>query len=339
MGALQKIGKFAGDTFALWVLLAAGLAMWIPENFTWLSAYITPLLGIVMFGMGMTLKLNDFKLVVQYPKGVILGVLAQFIIMPLLAFGLAVAFQLPPELAVGVILVGCCPGGTSSNVMTLLSKGNVALSVTITSFTTLLAPIMTPALIYLLASAWLPVDFMAMLTSVVQVILVPIVLGFIAQVLFKPIVAKSIDILPVVSVIAIVLIVAAVVSGSRDRIIESGLFILAIVVLHNGLGYLVGYGVGRLFNLNYEDKKAVSIEVGMQNSGLGASLATAHFEPITAVPSAIFSFWHNISGPILSTYWSAKASRMGSNKDQDDDVDSDSNSNVDEAAVEVTSSK
>ncbi|PKC53282.1 SBF-domain-containing protein, partial [Rhizophagus irregularis] len=232
MGALQKIGKFAGDTFALWVLLAAGLAMWIPENFTWLSAYITPLLGIVMFGMGMTLKLNDFKLVVKYPKGVILGVLAQFIIMPLLAFGLAVAFQLPPELAVGVILVGCCP---------------------------------------------------------------------------------------VVSVIAIVLIVAAVVSGSRDRIIESGLFILAIVILHNGLGYLVGYGVGRLFNLNYEDKKAVSIEVGMQNSGLGASLATAHFEPITAVPSAIFSFWHNISGPILSTYWSAKASRMGSNKDQDDD--------------------
>ncbi|WP_052123976.1 bile acid:sodium symporter family protein [Ureibacillus manganicus] len=316
MNPLQKIGKFAGDTFAIWVLLAAGLAMWTPENFKWLAQYITPLLGIVMFGMGMTLKLSDFKLVVRYPKGVFIGVIAQFVVMPLLAFGLAKLFQLPPELAVGVILVGCCPGGTSSNVMTLLAKGNTALSVTITSVTTLLAPIMTPALIYLLASAWLPVDFKAMFMSVVQVVLVPIILGAIAQFFFKPIVSKAVDVLPVVSVIAIVLIVAAVVSGSRDRIIESGLFILAIVILHNGLGYLIGYLVGKLFNLKYEDKKAVSIEVGMQNSGLGASLATAHFpDPITAVPSAIFSFWHNISGPILATYWSAKASRMENNEE------------------------
>src|SRR5690606_8093706 len=191
-------------------------------------AWITRLLGIVMFGMGMTLKLDDFRLVLIYPEGVFIGICSQFIIMPVLAFALAKLFQLPPEIAVGVILVGCCPGGTASNVMTFLAKGNTALSVTITSCTTLLAPIVTPALIYFLASEWLPVSFMAMFLSVVKVVLIPIVLGILAQIFFKPVVEKSIDILPTISVTAIVLIVAAVVSGSRDKIIESGLLILAI---------------------------------------------------------------------------------------------------------------
>lgn len=314
MGVLQKIGKFAGNTFAIWVLVAAGLAIWMPEYFTWIGSYITILLGIVMFGMGMTLKLDDFKLILQYPKGVIIGIVSQFVIMPLLAFALAKVFNLPPEIAVGVILVGCCPGGTSSNVMTFLAKGNTALSVTITSFTTLLAPFVTPALIYLLASEWLPVSFMAMFMSVIKVVLIPIILGIIAQFLFRPIVEKSIDILPTVSVIAIVMIVAAVVSGSRDKILETGLIIFAIVILHNGLGYLLGYLVAKLFKLKYDDQKAISIEVGMQNSGLGAQLAMAHFDPVSAVPSAIFSFWHNISGPILATYWGSKANKKENNK-------------------------
>jgi len=314
MGVLQKIGKFAGNTFAIWVLVAAGLAIWIPDYFTWIGGYITLLLGIVMFGMGMTLKLDDFKLILRYPKGVIIGVVSQFVVMPLLAFALAKIFNLPPEIAVGVILVGCCPGGTASNVMTLLAKGNTALSVTITSCTTLLAPIMTPALIYLLASEWLPVSFSAMFMSVIKVVLIPIILGVIVQFLFKPLVAKSIDILPTVSVVAIVLIVAAVVSGSRDRILETGLIIFAIVILHNGLGYLFGFLVAKVTKLSYDDQKAVSIEVGMQNSGLGAQLATAHFDPVSAVPSAIFSFWHNISGPILATYWGSKANKKEKSK-------------------------
>lgn len=309
MEVLQKIGKFAGNTFAIWVLVAAGLAIWLPEYFTWIGSYITILLGIVMFGMGMTLKLDDFKLILQHPKGVIIGIVSQFVVMPLLAFALAKIFNLPPEIAVGVILVGCCPGGTSSNVMTFLAKGNTALSVTITSCTTLLAPFVTPALIYLLASEWLPVSFMAMFMSVIKVVLIPIVLGIVAQFLFRPIVEKSIDILPTVSVIAIVMIVAAVVSGSRDKILETGLIIFAIVILHNGLGYLIGFLVAKLFKLQYDDQKAISIEVGMQNSGLGAQLAMAHFDPVSAVPSAIFSFWHNISGPILATYWGSRANK------------------------------
>ncbi|MEK5080111.1 bile acid:sodium symporter family protein [Solibacillus sp. FSL W7-1436] len=314
MGVLQKVGKFAGNTFAIWVLVAAGLAIWMPEYFTWIGSYITILLGIVMFGMGMTLKLDDFKLILQHPKGVIIGIVSQFVIMPLLAFALAKVFNLPPEIAVGVILVGCCPGGTSSNVMTFLAKGNTALSVTITSFTTLLAPFATPALIYLLASEWLPVSFMAMFMSVIKVVLIPIILGIVAQFIFRPIVEKSVDILPTVSVVAIVMIVAAVVSGSRDKILETGLVIFAIVILHNGLGYLIGFLVAKLFKLKYDDQKAVSIEVGMQNSGLGAQLAMAHFDPVSAVPSAIFSFWHNISGPILATYWGSKANKKENNK-------------------------
>ncbi|MDM5334980.1 bile acid:sodium symporter family protein [Ureibacillus composti] len=320
MNILQRIGKFAGDTFAIWVLVAAGLAIWMPQNFTWIGGYITILLGIVMFGMGMTLKIDDFKLILQHPKGVIIGIISQFVVMPSLAFALAKIFNLPPEIAVGVILVGCCPGGTSSNVMTFLAKGNTALSVTITSCTTLLAPFVTPALIYFLASEWLPVSFMSMFMSVVQVVLIPIILGIVAQFVFKPLVQKSVDILPTVSVVAIVMIVAGVVSGSRDKILETGLLIFAIVILHNGLGYLFGFLIAKAFKLNYEDQKAVSIEVGMQNSGLGAQLALAHFDPLSAVPSAIFSFWHNISGPILATYWSSKADRLEKKKEETETI-------------------
>ena len=259
-----------------------------------------------MFGMGMTLSVDDFKEVLKQPKKVAIGVLAQFTIMPLIAFGLAVGFKLPPEVAAGVILVGCCPGGTSSNVMTFLAKGNVALSVAITSCTTLLAPFVTPALILLLASKWLPVSAGAMFLSVVKIVLIPIILGLIAKMLFRKQVEHSVKAMPLVSVIAIVAIVAAVVSGSQQKIAETGLLILLVVILHNSLGYLLGYGVARLLKLDYADRKAIAIEVGMQNSGLGAALAAAHFSPLAAVPSAIFSVWHNISGSLLATYWSKK---------------------------------
>ncbi|MGG0656173.1 bile acid:sodium symporter family protein [Rummeliibacillus pycnus] len=310
MQMLEKISKFAGNTFALWVLLAAGLALYAPDQFTWIGPYISLLLGIVMFGMGMTLSLGDFKLVLKQPKGVIIGVLAQFIIMPSVAYLLAKGLQLPPEVAVGVILVGACPGGTASNVMTFLAKGNTALSVTITSITTLLAPLLTPAIIYFLASEWLNVSASAMFLSVVKIVLIPIFLGIVVKIIFKSKTEVANGVMPLVSVVAIVAIVAAVVSGSRDKILDTGLLIFAVVILHNGLGLLFGFLVAKVLKLNYEDQKAVSIEVGMQNSGLGAALALAHFSPLAAVPSAIFSVWHNISGPLLASYWGWKADRL-----------------------------
>lgn len=310
MKILERFSQFAGNTFAVWVLLFAALAFFVPDGFTWIAPYISILLGIIMFGMGMTLSLDDFREVIKQPKNVAIGVIGQFTIMPLLAFGLAVAFRLPPEVAAGVILVGCCPGGTSSNVMTFLAKGNVALSVAITSCTTLLAPFVTPALILLLASKWLPVSAGDMFWSVVKIVLIPIILGIVAKMLFHKQVEQSVKAMPLVSVIAIVAIVAAVVSGSQQKIAETGLLILLVVILHNMLGYLIGFGVARLFKLEYANRKAVSFEVGMQNSGLGAALAATHFSPLAAVPSAIFSVWHNISGSLLATYWSKKAEKQ-----------------------------
>ncbi|RFU70787.1 bile acid:sodium symporter family protein [Peribacillus saganii] len=304
MKTLERISQFVGNTFAIWVLLFAALAFFSPSTFTWIGPYIVPLLGIIMFGMGLTLSAGDFKEVLTRPKEVAIGVVGQFLIMPSLAFLLANALQLPPEIAVGVILVGCCPGGTSSNVMTFLAKGDVALSVTITSVTTILAPIVTPALILLLASQWIAVDPAGLFMSIVKIVILPILLGLIVKRFFNKQAQASVKVLPLVSVVAIVAIVAAVVSGSQEQIAKTGLTIFAVVILHNVLGYLLGYGFGKLFGMNLSKKKAVSIEVGMQNSGLGAALATAHFSPLAAVPSAIFSVWHNISGPILATIFS-----------------------------------
>lgn len=325
MRVIEKVSAFAGNTFAYWVILFAALALFFPEGFTWIAPYISWLLGIIMFGMGMTLSASDFKKVFSHPKSVLIGVVAQYVIMPFLAFVLAYGLGLPPEIAVGVILVGACPGGTSSNVMTYLARGNTALSVSMTAVSTLLAPILTPAITLLLASKWLPVSAGAMFKSVVTIVLLPIVLGLIVKALFQKQVEKSISVLPFVSVIGIVAIVAAVVSGNKEKILESGLLILAVVILHNCLGYLLGFLAAKILKMNYEDQKAVSIEVGMQNSGLAAALAAAHFTPLAAVPGAIFSVWHNVSGSLLANYWGKKAEKhniLEDHQDNDNPIDS-----------------
>lgn len=229
--------------------------------------------------------------------------LAQFIIMPLLAVLLTRIIPMSPEVAAGVILVGCCPGGTASNVMTYLSKGDVALSVACTSVTTLLAPLVTPFLVWFFASQYLPVDAMSMFISIVKVILVPLALGFVLQKLVPGLVKAAVPMLPLVSVIGIVLIVAAVVAVNKAAIAQSGLLIFAVVFLHNGFGLLLGYFAARFAGLSLAKRKAISIEVGMQNSGLGAALANAHFSPLAAVPSAVFSVWHNISGALIASYY------------------------------------
>ncbi|MCU4333411.1 bile acid:sodium symporter family protein [Acinetobacter pittii] len=308
MDAFLRFTQFIQKTFALWVIIFAALALWQPELFVWLKAYIPWILGVIMLGMGMTMTVDDFKGVLQSPKAVLIGVVAQFVVMPGLAYVLCKLFNLPPEIAVGVILVGCCPGGTASNVITYMAKGNVALSVACTSVSTLLAPVLTPAIFYLLASQWLKIDAASMFISILQVVLLPIVVGLILRTWLKRQVESYIQVMPLVSVIAIVAIVAAIIGGSKAAILQSGLLILAVVILHNGLGYLLGFTAARFFKLPYADSKAIAIEVGMQNSGLGVALAAVHFaaSPITAVPSAIFSLWHNISGPALATYWASK---------------------------------
>ncbi len=311
MSFITGFSRFVQKTFALWVLVFAGIAFINPDLFSFVGPYIALILGFIMFGMGVTMTVDDFKGVLKQPKAVLIAAIAQYTVMPLLAYGLAVLFNLPAEIAVGVILVGCCPGGTSSNVMTYLARGNTALSVSTTAVSTILSPILTPAIFFLLASEWLEIDAGAMFKSILQIVLVPVILGLVVRSLLGKKAESYGEVMPLVSVIGIVLIVAFVVGASKDRIIESGLIIFAVVVLHNGLGYLLGFLLAHILKLGFADQKAISIEVGMQNSGLGVALAGVHFaaSPVTAVPSAIFSFWHNISGPLLATYWAAKADK------------------------------
>ena len=300
---MKRISEVIGKYMAWIVLISAALALFAPGTCLWIrTGWINYLLMIVMFGMGLTMKLSDFAVVFARPRDVIIGCLAQFIVMPLLAFGLGKAFGLSNELLVGVILVGTCPGGTSSNVITYLSKGDTALSVGMTSINTLLAPFLTPALTYLYLRTTVSVDVKSMFVSIIQVVIIPIGLGLMINKLFGRYTQKISDVLPTVSVTAICLIVAAVVSHNSGKILSTGLVIFAVVILHNLLGYLCGYLIGVLFKMDLPRKKAVAIEIGMQNSGLATTLAGSAFPNLAmaTVPGAIFSVWHNISGAILA---------------------------------------
>lgn len=307
MKSLEKLSAFISKYMAIFVIAIAAIALFEPWTFKWAAPKVTILLGVVMFGMGMTLRIRDFKLVFQRPRDVFIGALAQFTIMPALAWLLAKGFGLPPELAAGVILVGTCPGGTSSNVMTYLARGDVALSVSMTMTTTILAPIVTPLLTWWLAGEWVEISLSAMMLSIVQVVILPIVLGIIINAFFEATVQKVVTLLPLISVTAIVLIVGGVVSVSSQRIMETGLLIMLVVMCHNLLGYGIGFLLAKLLHMNMAKAKAISIEVGMQNSGLATSLAMLHFGATAAIPGAIFSVWHNISGSLAANYL---ASRM-----------------------------
>ena len=294
---------------ALFVLLIGVVGAVRPQTLTWVGPYVGWLLGVVMFGMGMTLTFQDFKRVLQRPWEVLLGVVAQFLIMPLAAWFLVWLFALPPELAIGVVLVGTCPGGTASNVISYLARGDVALSVSMTMATTLLAPVVTPTLTWLLAGSWIEVSFTAMMISIAQMVLLPLLLGLTAHHFFERTVEKILPVMPVVSVVTIVLLVGGVVALGAESLLDVGLLMAAIVVLHNAFGLVLGYGMARLFRLDSKKARTVSIEVGMQNSGMAASLAVLYFSPAAAIPGAIFSVWHNISGSIVANYFARRDER------------------------------
>ena len=303
MKMLEKLSELFGKYMAFIVLAAAALSLFVPKSALWIqTSWVNYLLMIVMFGMGLTLKFEDFKVVFTRPKDIIIGCAAQFTIMPLLAFILGKLFNLDDALLAGVILVGTCPGGTSSNVITYLSNGDVALSVGMTGVNTLLAPILTPAITWLLLRTTVQVDAVAMFISIVKVVIIPIALGFIINRFWGEKTQKAVKILPMVSVIAITLIVGAVVSHNAAKILSTGAVVFAVVILHNLCGYACGYALGCLLKLPVTKKKALAIEIGMQNSGLATSLAGTAFPGLAmaTVPGAIFSVWHNISGAVLA---------------------------------------
>ena len=285
------------------VLVAALLALAFPDVLKEIRpTVINYLLGVVMFGMGLTLNLQDFKIVFSRPKDILIGCLSQFTIMPLLAWSLARIFSLDEALALGVVLVGCCPGGTASNVITYLAKGDLALSVGMTGVSTLLAPFLTPLLTWALAGKSINVDVASMFLSILWVVILPIIMGLIVKGLWPKFTEKATDYLPAFSSIAIALIVAIIIGANADKLIAGGFIIVLVVILHNIFGLSLGYLIGRTLRLSEPKKRAISIEVGMQNSGLASSLATIHFAvyPLATIPGAIFSVWHNLSGAAVA---------------------------------------
>ena len=304
---MKRLCDFIARWMGALVLIAAIFSLLMPEPFMAIGTWvINPMLGVIMFGMGLTLSPKDFRIVFSRPRDVLTGCLAQFTIMPLMAWLLTKVFQLPAELALGVILVGCCPGGTASNVITYLAKGDLALSVGMTATSTLLAPILTPLLTWLMAGTYVDVDTWGMLQSIVYVVIAPIIVGFLIQHFLPTFTRKAVAYLPAFSSVVIAFVVCIVVGHNASRLMTGGMIVVVVVMLHNLSGLAMGYGLGRLLGLSHDKRTAISIEVGMQNSGLASSLATLHFAafPMATIPGAIFSVWHNISGALIAKIYS-----------------------------------
>lgn len=300
--AEARVARTAVTVFPLLVLVAGVVGYLTPSTFTPLAPSVPYLLGVIMFCMGLTLTPPDLASVAKRPWAVVLGIVAHYVIMPGAGWVIAHALQLEPELAVGVILVGCAPSGTASNVMAFLAKGDVALSVAVASVSTLLAPIVTPLLVLFLAGSYLPIDAGGMILDIVKTVLLPVILGVLARRFAKSLVARALPVLPWASAIVIAVIVAIVVAGSASKLAAAGGIVFLAVVLHNGFGLGLGYLAGKLGRLDDRARRALAFEVGMQNSGLAATLATAHFSPLAALPSAVFSLWHNISGAVVAAW-------------------------------------
>ncbi len=311
---LNQIIRICTKYMSIGVVLAGIFSIFWPEVMKPFAPKIPTLLGIIMFGMGMSLTPGDFRNVFKQPKNVAIGTVLQFVIMPATAFALIHLFALPPEIAIGVVLVGCCPGGTASNVISYIAKADVALSVSMTMVNTILAPFVTPFLVWLIAGAWVDIDFMSMMMSIVKMVLLPLLIGVGINYFFPRQVKKVNTIMPMFSALVVIITVACVVSLSGRTILDNGLLILGVVILHNLCGMLLGHFCARHFGLNTAQTRAMTIEVGMQNSGLATSLAMMHFGAAAAIPGAIFSVWHNISGSLAANYLS---SRMTKEKEEE----------------------
>jgi len=299
------MSKRITELFPVWAILCVGIAYLQPGLFTPLKFSISPLLGLIMFGMGMTLRVEDFRYLLKQPAPVGIGVGLQFLLMPLFGWAVGKVLHLPPELFAGLVLVGCCPGGTASNVISYLANADVALSIVLTSLTTLLAVVATPLLTWLYIGRTVPVPVIGMLVSILQIILFPVTVGVGINTLWGRHIKKLEYLFPLISVLGILLVIAIVVALNRASLSLAGIVVLG-VMLHNGLGLAGGYWVAKWLRLPEAQARTISIEVGMQNSGLGVALALQYFSALAALPSAVFSIWHNLSGSVLAGFWSKR---------------------------------
>jgi BASS family bile acid:Na+ symporter len=292
--------------FPLWAMLGVLLAWFLPLPFAACRPAILPLLGVVMFGMGVGLRIENFLAVLRRPAPVILGVSLQFLMMPLAGWLLALLAGLPPQLAAGMILVGCSPGGTASNVICYLARGDVALSITLTAVSTLLAILATPLLMLVYAGATVTVPALEMLQTIFWIIFLPVTLGMGLNHLFHRSLAVIRGVFPLLSVTAIVFIIAIIVALNREQLVDVAAGLLVLVVLHNLAGLAGGYWISRWLGQDRRTSRTLAIEVGMQNSGLAVALAVKYFSATAALPGALFSVWHNLSGSLLAGYWSRR---------------------------------
>ncbi len=295
--------------YTLSIIVAATMAMLFPGPFTSIGGYqlknlIVPLLMIIMFGMGTTMGLKDFEGVVKSPRSVIIGLICQFSIMPVVGYTLATSFDFPPEVAAGVILVGCSPSGLASNVMSYIAKANVALSLTITAVATLLAPLLTPALMKWLAGTMVEVDFFKMMVDILKMIILPIGLGLVVNYIFRKQSVWLNRYMPLVSMVGIALIICIITAAGRQSLLTIGLALVACTLIHNLLGYALGYGMARLLRLPEQDCRTIALEVGLQNGGLASGLALQMGKVATVgLAPALFGPIMNITGSLLASFW------------------------------------
>jgi BASS family bile acid:Na+ symporter len=292
--------------FPLLAIALSAIAYIYPAPFAEMKSGIIPLLMIIMFSMGLTLRLQDFKRALSMPGLIITGLVLQYGIMPLAALAVARLLQLDPALAIGVILVGTCPGGTASNVITYLAKGNVALSISLTSLSTILALILTPAMTYLLAGHSIEVPADKMLFSILYIVILPVGSGLLLSYFFEDKIKTIEPWLPLLAVLAIVLIIAIITAINVNQFAQLSTTVFLAVALHNAIGLIAGYSCASMMGYKPRECRTLAIEVGMQNSGLAVALAIKHFSAVAALPGAVFSIWHNLTGSSLAWLWSTK---------------------------------
>jgi BASS family bile acid:Na+ symporter len=303
---LEKLGKFVAfmnKFFTIWIVLGAVAAYFFPEPFKPLSKYVSYCIMAVMLSMGLTVSLNDFKLVFSRPKDVCWGIILRYLIMPFVAVAITKLLGLPPVLAIGMILVGCCPSGVASNVMTFLAKGDVALSVTVSSVNTVISPLITPFMFTFLAGSMIVIDTYGILFDILKIVLIPVALGIVIRYYFSNFVDKIIPIIPIVSLVAIFVTTSSGFALSAASFASVAWIAFAAVVLHNLTGLTIGYFAARGVGMSNYKAKAISFEIGMENGGLAMALALAHLAPLAFIPAAIFNLVHNITGPAIATFW------------------------------------
>lgn len=316
MNFLEKTAQFICKYMTLWVVVISGIAFFNPAPFKPIGPYISYMLGVIMLGMGLTMSVRDFQLILTRPKDVFYGVFFRYLIMPLVGYGVAKVLGLSPALAAGMVLLGACPSGTGSNVMTYIAKGDTALSVTISSVNTILAPVLTTYIFSWLAGSMIPIDVGALLLDIIKIVLVPVGVGVALHTAAPKLIEKITKVVPAVSVIFIIAIMASVVALNAEKMATMALILCLAVAVHNIVGLVLGYYAGKTVGMSERKSRAVTFEIGMENSGLAVALALAHLDPIAALPAAVMSVWEYVTGSLLASYWGNRQTEESSGAEE-----------------------